>query len=178
MADVIAWCDGCGGNTPQMEVQESRTRICSQCGGETRFPKGYKIGIDKRETKRKIKKENNMPKPKLTRENLADIKQMIADGLAAKEISHRIKASYSVVNRIINGIYPKRFAPSIGEAPDKKCKPAKAKRTPATDIDSPCGGFKYKLNMMVAEAVDRRLAGIGIDTLEAKIEEVVLRLLK
>jgi len=183
MPDPIRWCQDCQKNYPHMEVQETRTRICSKCGMESSFPKGYKLASAARDLEREDKKERVMPKKKMmTKEQFEDVLRETGDGVKDADIAKRYSLSVNTVWRIRHGYVPK----GIAKTTSKTGKAAQLTRAlEKVDITSsgqthrsPTGSVKHAIERMVAEAVDRRLAGLGLDTLDAKIETAILRLLK
>jgi len=177
MPDPIRWCQDCQKNYPHMEVQETRTRICSKCGMESSFPKGYKLASAARDLKRENKKEKTMAIKRLTEQEKTDIIRRKGAGEKAEAIAADIGVHKSVVYYVVKGA-SKVKGPRVYKMGRHITPGVSAGKVATASQDKAGGGFRHAIERMVAEAVDRRLSGLGLDTLDAKIETAILRLLK
>ena len=204
MADTRIWCKVCGEVTDHMHL-EGRTCICSVCG-ETNRTKDL-VSVKKNIATRravsqasisrtnliveKITEEKTMA-TKLTQEQMDDIRKRMSAATDKKEVGtlkEALAKEYGVttwtiwkVNR--GGSKPHilkidRHIPTdksdtiIKRGLGKKAE----KAAPASQVEVG-GGFKQALERMVAEAVDTRLAGLGLDSLDTRIEAALARILK
>jgi len=180
MPDPIVWCKDCQKMLKHMEVQETRIRICSGCGLESSFPKGYKLAATARDLKRENKKEKTMAIKRLTEQEKADIIRRKGAGEKAEAIAADIGVHKSVVYYTCKGGFKVKGTKvyKMGRHIKPDTSDTNVKRTAEKSGATSGSGFKGAIEKMVAEAVDRRLSGLGLDTLDAKIEAAILRALK
>lgn len=175
------YCVRCEMKTGHTTFTEGRIHVCAICGTEIKFKPGEKgpapkkpkpapyapkvvvteTKADKSETKAVQNKTEGKLMRKLTAENIEEIKRRRSEGEKPVDLAKEFKVSAWT-------IYTSAKVQNVKA--EKKDKPARQ--------DSPVGGFKQQLALMVSEAVDRRLAGLGLDSLDAKIEDALARMLK
>lgn len=117
-----------------------------------------------------------MPKARFTVEEIKDIQREKTEGSNDKELALRWNCSTNTIWRMLHK-KPKRVAPT-SDTPDKIAKMGCHKKGKQGGEVATGSGLKQQLSRMVADAVDQRLAGLGLDTLDAKIEDALTRLLK
>lgn len=179
MADCDVYCATCGENTHHLDIREARLRICSVCGGERRYGareksaapvklKPYQVerlkekgdGLPAADCGNDGKRRKPMKHKMLTRDEINDIKLQKGEGAKDGDLAKLFGCSKNTIWRMCHGMEPKRVA-------GKKEKSAAG------------GTVREALETLVAEKVaefmDKRLADINLD---AKIEAVVIRLLK
>ena len=177
MADKNMWCPKCLENTDHTTITEGRIHICGACGWETKFHKGEKGPAPreakpapytpKAETDSENKTEETM-KIKLTDEQKSDIRTRRAAGEKVSALEQEFGVSTQNIYMLCKG----------AKAPKKDRKAtAPAKARPAAQVEAG-GGLRQAMERMVAEAVDKRLAGLGLDSLDSKIEAAIMRALK
>lgn len=163
MPDPIVWCEDCQKMLKHMEVQETRTRICSGCGLESRFPAGHKTASAARDQKRQGRKESYMKRlERLDEKVVADIKKRKADGQCTANIAKALGLSYGAVYRVVGGAskYKKKGARNVG---------ASKENLPAAEST----GLRLRIDRIVDMRIDARLSD-----LDAHIDAAIERMFK
>ena len=178
MADSNFWCKDCEENTDHTDISEGRIHICSKCGVETPFKKGYKP-TERQQTKvvlDKIITEGKMTH--LTDEQIDEIKKRMGEAKDKKEagdIKRQLANEYGVSTWTIWNKCGGAKAKKVYKM-GRHVKGVKAAPAPAPSEDGL--GLKHRIERMIAEAVDRRLAGLGLESLDSKIEAAIARMLQ